>query len=99
MAAKRKNGNRRKYTPEFKAEAVKLVLEAGLTQAQASRDLGVAESVLGRWLRAARVAAHPAALSEAERAELARLRKEVNVLRKERDILKKAAAFFAREIL
>ena len=46
MATKKK---RRKYSKEFKAEAVKLVLEQGLTRAQASRDLGVAESVLGRW--------------------------------------------------
>jgi len=99
MAAKRKSSKRRRYTPEFKAEAVKLVLEAGLTQAQASRDLGVAESVLGRWLRVARVAAEPAVLSEAERSELKRLRKENAILRKERDILKKAAAFFARETL
>jgi transposase len=99
MATNRKNGKRRNYTPEFKAEAVKLVLEAGLTQAQASRDLGVAESVLGRWLRDARASAHPGALSEVDRAELARLRKEVVILRKERDILKKAAAFFARETL
>lgn len=91
--------SRRRYTPEFKAEAVKLVLEKGLSQAEAARDLGVAESVLGRWVQVAREADGPGALSAQERDELARLRREVSVLRKERDILKKAAAFFAKETL
>lgn len=90
---------RRRFTPEFKAEAVKLVLDEGLTQAQAARDLGVAESVLGRWIQAAREAQRPGALSADERAELKRLKQEVALLRKEREILKKAAAFFAKENL
>ena len=90
---------RKKYTPEFKAEAAKLVLENGLSQAQASRDLGVSASMLGRWVQQAREAEQPSALSEAERGELERLRRENAILRKERDILKKAAAFFAKEIL
>lgn len=90
---------RRSYTAEFKAEAVKLVLEAGITQAQASRDLGITESVLARWVQNARAAAEPGAVQGDEREELKRLRREVSILRKERDILKKAAAFFAKEIL
>ena len=94
MASKKK---RRHYTPEFKAEAAKLVLEAGLSQAQAARDLGIPESVLSRWVKRAQAAAEPGALSDAERSELARLRRENATLRMERDILKKAAAFFARE--
>jgi transposase len=94
MATKKK---RRKYSKEFKAEAVKLVLEQGLTRAQASRDLGVAESVLGRWVQLAERDAQPGAITAEEREELKRLRKEVKVLRTEREILKKAAAFFAKE--
>lgn len=94
MATKKK---RRKYSREFKAEAVKLVLEQGLTRAQASRDLGVAESVLGRWVQLAERDAQPGAITAEEREELKRLRKENKVLRTEREILKKAAAFFAKE--
>ena len=94
MAMKKK---RRKYSKEFKAEAVKLVLEQGITRAQASRDLGVAESVLGRWVQLAERDAQPGAITAEEREELRRLRKEVKVLRTEREILKKAAAFFAKE--
>jgi len=101
MASKttKRGGKRRRFTAEFKAEAVKLVLEENLTQAQVSRDLGVAGSVLGRWVNAARARSEPSALSDSERAELAELRREVRVLRRERDILKKAAAFFAKETL
>ena len=95
MAAKR---NRRKYSPEFKAEAVALVLESGLTQAQASRDLGISESVLGRWVHDARAVA-AGGPTPAERDELRRLRRELEIVKKERDILRKAAAFFAKEIL
>jgi len=90
---------RKQYTPEFKAEAVKLVLEQGLTRAQAARDLGVVESVLGRWVQVAERNAKPGALTADERNELKRLRRENKVLRTEREILKKAAAFFAKESL
>ncbi len=99
MASKSSRAKRRIYSSEFKSEAAKLVLEQGLTQADAARDLGVAESLISRWVRDARSAAGPGALNDAERTELKRLRKENSVLRKERDILKKAAAFFARETL
>ena len=88
---------RKKYTPEFKTEAVKLVLKEGLTGAQAARDLGVGESVLRRWVKQAERSAEPNALSEADRNELKRLRHENRILRKEREILKKAAAFFAKQ--
>lgn len=89
---------RRQYTAEFKQEAVQLVLERELTIAQAARDLGVGQSVLGSWVKRAREAsAEGTALSADERAELRRLKREVAVLREERDILKKAAAFFAKE--
>jgi transposase len=94
---KQKKRNRRQHTPEFKTEAVKLVLEQGLTRAEASRDLGVHSSVLGRWVNAAERDGQPGALSSEERDELRRLRRENKVLRMEREILKKAAVFFAKE--
>ena len=88
---------RKQYTPEFKAEAAKLVLEQGLSRAQAARDLGVAESVLGRWVQSAERDSLPGALTREERAELKALRKENRVLRTEREILEQAAVFFAKE--
>lgn len=92
---------RRKFSREFKIEAVRLVTERGVAVAQACRDLDLAESVLRRWMR--EVAATPTTAfpangqQRAELAEIAALKKEVARLRAERDILKKAAAFFARE--
>ena len=92
---------RRKFGAEFKIEAVKLVTERGVAVAQAARDLDLAESVLRRWMR--ELAAAPAAAfpghgqQRADLAEIAALKKEVAKLKAERDILKKAAAFFARE--
>ena len=92
---------RRKFSREFKIEAVKLVTERGVSVAQACRDLDLAESVLRRWMREATVAPTTAfpgnGQQRAELAEIAALRKEVARLRAERDILTKAAAFFARE--
>jgi transposase len=92
---------RRKFGVEFKAEAVKLVTERGVSVAQAARDLDLAESVLRRWMR--ELAAGPTTAfpghgqQRADLAEIAALKKEVAKLKAERDILKKAAAFFARE--
>ena len=92
---------RRKFSREFKIEAVKLVMERGVSVAEACRDLEVAESVLRRWMR--EQAASPATAfpgngqMRAEVAEIAALKKEVAKLKAERDILKKATAFFARE--
>lgn len=71
---------RRKYSAEFKAEAVKLVVEQGLSATQAAKDLGIAQSVLSRWVARARGEAEPGAVSAAERAELKRLRREVDIL-------------------
>ena len=92
---------RRKFSREFKTEAVKLVTDRGVSVAQAARDLDLAESVLRRWMReltAAPTAAFPGnGQMRADQAEIAALKKEVARLRAERDILKKAAAFFARE--
>ncbi len=92
---------RRKFTREFKIEAVRLVTDRGVAVAQAARDLDVAESVLRRWMReltSASVAAFPGnGQMRADLAEVTALKKEVARLRAERDILKKAADFFARE--
>jgi transposase len=91
---------RRSFTPEYKAEAVRQVLEEGKTVAQVARDLALTETALRTWVeraKADRGQGKPGALTSAEREELARLRKEVRQLQMERDFLKKAAAFFAKE--
>lgn len=89
---------RKKFTAEFKAEAVALVLVQGLSISQVSRDLGIRQPNISRWVKAAKAAEEPDALSTSEREELKRLRKETKILRMERDILKKAATFFAKEM-
>ena len=90
---------RREFTPEYKDEAVKLVVNTGRTVATVARELGVKEQTLGRWVNAYRdrQQAGNGALSETERAELARLRKENSELKMDRAFLKKASLFFAQE--
>jgi transposase len=90
---------RRKFSKEFKAEAVRLVLEQGLGPAQAAQDLGIGQSTLNKWLREERGRQKPESLTEDERVELKRLRRENSVLRMEREILKKATAYFAKNSL
>jgi transposase len=94
---------RRKFTREFKLEAVKLIRERGVTAAQAARDLGVHGTVLRRWVQECTADSQQAfpgkGQMKPESAELARLRREVIKLKAERDILKKAAAYFAQEAL
>jgi transposase len=92
---------RKHYTPEFKMDAVRLVTEQGYKASEAARNLGVNISTLNRWkkeLAAEGTNAFPGKghLSP-EKEELKRLRKENQRLKMERDILKKAAAFFAKE--
>ena len=98
---KRKPGRqRRQYTDEYKAGAVRLVLVEGRTVTQVATDLDLTRSALDTWLRQAKAdvgKGPPGALTSAEKEELARLRRENKVLKMERDILKKAAAFFAKE--
>ena len=92
---------RRKFSREFKLEAVRLVKERGVSVAQAGRDLDLHENVLRKWIR--EVSADPQQAfpghgqMKPEQLEIERLRKEVAKLKAERDILKKAAAFFAKE--
>ena len=95
----RKHGVRRSFTDEFKAGAVRLVLDEGKTVAQVARDLDLTASALRVWVERVRAdrTNGRTGLTSAEREELARLRKECRELRLERDILKKATAFFAKE--
>jgi len=92
---------RRKFTREFKLEAVRLIKDRGESVAQASRDLGVHGTVLRNWVKA--FAGDPQhafpgqGQMKPEQAEIARLKREVIKLKAERDILKKAAAYFAKE--
>ena len=86
---------RRRHSEEFKREAVRLVTEQGYSVAEASRNLGVNPNLLRTWKE--KLEAEEESLTEDERMELGRLRAENKRLRMERDILKKAAAFFANE--
>ena len=92
-----------RYTPEFRAEAVKLVTEQGLSQETAAQRLAIPKGTLANWVAAAKASTRPStpgARSATElEAENVRLRKELAEARMERDILKKATAYFARESL
>ncbi len=88
-----------RYTPEFKAEAVRLVRSTPDKPAsQIARELGVSDNALRSWVKQTEIdQGEREGLTTEEREELRRLRKEVKVLRQEREILKKATVFFARE--
>lgn len=92
---------RRRFSREFKVEAVRLVKDRGVSVAQAARDLDVHENVLRKWVK--EFGADPAhsfpghGQMKPEQQEIERLRREVVKLKAERDILKKAAAYFAKE--
>jgi transposase len=89
---------RRTFTAEFKAETVELIRSSGKSVGEVCRDLDLTETAVRRWVQQAEIdAGKRPGLTTAEREELARLRREVLVLREEREILKKAAAFFAKE--
>jgi transposase len=93
---------RRKFSREFKLEAVRLVKERGVAVAQASRDLDLHENVLRKWMRDLSADSQHAfpghGQMKPEQLEIEKLRREVAKLKAERDILKKAAAYFAREV-
>jgi len=88
----------KQYTKEFKEEAVALVREQGYSVPEAARSLGIASNMLYRWKERFEAQLEGKVLSEDERDELKQLRKEVKTLRMEKEILKKASAFFAKEM-
>jgi transposase len=93
-----------RYTKEFREEAVRLVLEEGLSLPEAARRLSLPPSTLGNWMRAHKagklsvIGSSQKPLTDAEH-ELAKIRRELATVKMERDILKKAAAYFAKESL
>ena len=90
---------RRFFPPEYKAEVVELIRSAGKTAGQVARELDLTETAVRQWVKQADLDAgrHTDGLTTAERDELRQLRREVRDLREEREILRKAAVFFARE--
>lgn len=90
---------RKNYSPEFREQAVRLVLESSRPIADVARELGVGTETLRVWVSRFKKAnpENEPVLTEPERAELARLRKEIRELKMEREFLGKAAAFFAKE--
>ncbi len=86
------------YPPEFRREAIELMRSSGEPIGQIAKDLGCTEQTLRNWVKQAEIdVGRREGLTGDEREELRRLRREVRVLAEERDILKKAAAFFAKE--
>ena len=88
----------KQYPKEFKEEAVALVHEQGYSVAEAAKSLGIATNMLYKWKEKIEAERDGKALIEDERSELIRLRKENKELRMEKEILKKASAFFAKEM-
>ena len=98
---KKQRRQRRSFSPEFKAGAVKLVLQEGKSVAKVARDLDLTETALRKWVEQAKTdrgQGKPGALTSEERTELSQLRKRVRQLEMERELLKNAAAFFAKEM-
>jgi transposase len=89
---------RREYTEDFKRDAVALVTEQGYKPSEAARSLGVGGNLIRRWKREFEEELSGVRLSSDEREELLRLRKEVRMLWMEKEILKKASAYFAKEM-
>lgn len=87
----------RKYTLEFKEEAVKLVTEQGYSKAKAARTLGIDKKNIARWINKLTNKKTTRNGGTSEETTIRQLRKEIERLRMEREILKKAAAFFANE--
>lgn len=104
MSSEKNNGRRqrRSFTPEFRAECVRLVREEKRPVARVVEEFDLTESALRNWMRQAEVDAGSGpsgTLTTAEKEELSALRREVKALRMEKEILRKAAAFFAKEQL
>jgi transposase len=98
MSDTRPRRPRRRFDEEFKAQAVRLVLDEGKSVGSVARDLDLTETALREWVNRARAdrTKGKTGLTTAEREELTRLRRENRILQEEREILKKAAAFFAK---
>lgn len=88
----------KRYPKEFKEEAVALIRDQGYSVPEAAKSLGVASNLLYRWKDQQEQLSIGSGLAEAEKTELQRLRKENKMLRMEKEILKKASAFFAKEM-
>jgi transposase len=98
--AKKQHGKRRKFTAEYKAEVVRLCQEPGKSANSVANELGLTPSAVMNWVKQANVDAGgggTGALTTSEREELAALRRENRTLKQEREILKRAAVFFAKE--
>ena len=95
---KRQQRERRYFSPEFKAETIELIRSSGKSIPEVCRELDLTETTVRNWVRQAKVdAGESHGVSSDEREELRRLRAENKTLRMERDLLKKAAAFFAKD--
>jgi transposase len=90
-------GRPSRYPEEFRREAVELYRSSDRSRAGVARSLGISDGSLAAWVKQAGEAEQPGALDADERALLERLRKENRELRMDREILRKAAAYFARE--
>ena len=99
MAETRSRRPRRRFTDDFKQQAVRLVLDEGRSVTAVARELDLTASALGLWVKQAQAdrTKGRTGLTTAEREELTRLRRENRILQEEREILKKAAAFFAKQ--
>ncbi len=92
-------GRPSKYPEEFRREAVELYRSSDRPRCKIAESLGISDGSLAAWVKQADAANEPGGLDPGERAELARLRKENSDLRMDREILRKAAAYFARETI
>lgn len=90
---------RRRFDSDFKEGAVRIVLDTGRPIAEVARELGVNEGTLGNWVNQYRARQTPGAVSEDERAELNRLRKENGELRMQRDVLKRSVVLWVDEAM
>ena len=99
MADAKNRRSRRRFTDEFKQQAVRLVLDEGKSVSAVARELDLVASALGNWVKQAQAdrSKGRTGLTTAEREELVRLRKALRIAEEERDILKKATAFFAKQ--
>jgi transposase len=87
----------RKFSEEYKTDAVKMVLENGLQTSRVANDLGIGKSTLDKWVKVYRSKTQPAGTNINDKEEIRRLRAENQKLKLERDLLKKATLFFAND--